>query len=324
MTLRLARFGTAAACAWLTFAGSMPGGTAHAAPAAPAAASGAASGAAAGAAPGDVAPIDTLKRIRDTATITLGVRESRAPFSFVDAQREPQGYSIDLCMRVADAVKDALKLPKLDVRFVVVTPANRVAMLGDGRIDLECGSTVNTRKRDEDVAFAYTTFVSGVRLLARRASKVTSIDGLHGRTVVAVRGTPAAKLLRQVNAERALGLTILEARDDADAFAAVADGRAVALPMEDVALHALIARAARPGDFAVVGGYLSIEPRAIMLRKDDPAFERLVDRALAKTFRGGEFGRIYARWFSTREFSMPMSRYLREALAAPTTYPAFP
>ncbi len=323
MTLRRTRLGTAAACAWLAFAGSIPGGAAHAAPATPPAPA-AASGPATAAAPGDVARIDTLKRIRDTATITLGVRASRAPFSFVDAQREPRGYSIDLCMQVADAVKEALKLPKLDVRFVVVTQASRVAMLEDGRIDLECGSTVNTRDRAGDVAFAYTTFVSGVRLLARRASKVTGIDGLRGRTVVAVRGTPAAKLLRQVDAERGLGLTILDARDDADAFAAVADGRAVALPMEDVALHALIARAARPGDFAVVGRYLSIEPRAIMLRKDDPAFERLVDRALAKTFRSGEIGRIYARWFSTRELSVPMSRYLREALAAPTTYPAFP
>ena len=323
MILLHTRRGTALACVWLTFAGSMPAGAAHAASAAPVAST-MASGTAAGVAPRVVAHIDTLKRIRDTATITLGVRASRAPFSFVDAQREPRGYSIDLCMHVADAVKAALKLPKLDVRFVVVTRASRIAMLNDGRIDLECGSTINTRERAGDVAFAYTTFVSGVRLLARRASRVTDIDGLRGKTVVAVRGTPAAKLLRQANARRGLGLTILDARDDADAFAAVAGGRAVAFPMEDVALYALIAKAARPGDFAIVGRYLSIEPRAIMLRKDDPAFLRVVDRALAKTFRDGEIGRIYARWFSTRELFVPMSRYLSEAFVAPTTYPAFP
>lgn len=323
MILQLTRLGAALACAWLTFTGSMAASAAHAAAAAPAAPT-TASGTTAGAAPDVVANIDTLERVRNSATITLGVRASRAPFSFVDAQGEPRGYTIDLCMQVANAVKRALKLPKLDVRFVVVTQASRIPMLKDGRIDLECGSTINTRERANDVAFAYTTFVSGVRLLARRGSKVIDIDDLRGRTVVTVRGTPAAKLIRQVNAERGLGLTILEARDGAGAFAAVADGRAVALPMEDIALHALIAKAARPGDFAVVGRYLSIEPRAIMLRKGDPALQRVVDRALATAFRNGKIGRIYARWFSTKGLFVPMSRYLREALAAPTTYPAFP
>ena len=316
---RPARLAAAAvACAFLA----LPGGTPAAADAAQAAAT--------PAAPRDAAPhdaaarIDTLKRIHDSATITLGVRAASAPFSYVDTQREPQGYSIDLCMKLADAVKDVLKLPRLDVRFVVVTPANAIAMLEDGRIDLECGSTVNTRARGNDVAFAYTTFVSGIRLLVRKASKVTGLDDLRGRTVVVVQGTPAAELLRRMNAGRVLGLTLVEARSRAEAFAAVAGGRAAALALEDVALYGLIAGARRPGDYAVVGKYLSIDPRAIMLRKGDPAFERVVDRTLAQTFRSGEIRRIHARWFSTRELTVPMNEYLREAFAVPTTYPAFP
>jgi glutamate/aspartate transport system substrate-binding protein len=311
---RPARLAAAAvACAFL----SLPGGTPAAADAAQAAAT--------PAAPRDAAPrIDTLKRIHDTATITLGVRAASAPFSYVDTQREPQGYSIDLCMKVADAVKDVLKLPRLDVRFVVVTPANAIAMLEDGRIDLECGSTVNTRARGNDVAFAYTTFVSGIRLLVRKASKVTGLDDLRGRTVVVVQGTPAAELLRRMNAGSVLGLTLVEARSRAEAFAAIAGGRAAALALEDVALYGLIASARQPGDYAVVGKYLSIDPRAIMLRKGDPTFERVVDRTLARTFRSGEIRRIHARWFSTRELTVPMNEYLREAFAVPTTYPAFP
>ena len=303
----------AVACAFL----SLPGGTSAAADTAQAAATLRAAQ--------DAAPrIDTLKRIRDTATVTLGVRAASAPFSYVDAQREPRGYSIDLCMKVADALKDALKLPRLDVRFVVVTPANAIAMLEDGRIDLECGSTINTRARGNDVAFAYTTFVSGIRLLARKASKVTGLDDLRGKTVVVVHGTPAAELLRRMNASGAPGVTLVEARSRAEAFAAVAGGRAAAFASEDVALYGLIAGARRPGDYAVVGKYLSIDPRAIMLRKGDPAFERVVDRALAQTFRSGEIRRIHARWFSTRELTVPMNDYLREAFAVPTTYPAFP
>lgn len=323
---RPARLGAAAvAGAFLAFSGSTPATTVATPPAAIVRT--ARSAAPAVTSPSGLAQrprIDTLKRIHDTATITLGVREASAPFSFVDAQREPQGYSIDLCMKVAAAVKDALKLQRLDVRSVVVTPANAIAMLEDGRIDLECGPTINTRARGKDVAFAYTTFVSGIRLLARKTSKVRGLEDLRGKTVVVVQGTPAARLLRRMNADRALGSTLVEARSAAEAFAALVAGRAAALPLDDVALYGLIASAPRPGDYAVVGKYLSIDPRAIMLRKGDPAFESVVDRTLAQMFRSGEIRRIHARWFTTRALTVPMNEYLREAFAVPTTYPAFP
>ncbi|HEY3554095.1 MAG TPA: amino acid ABC transporter substrate-binding protein [Casimicrobiaceae bacterium] len=270
------------------------------------------------------AAVDTLKRIRDSGTITIGVREASVPFSFIDAQKQPQGYSIDLCLRVADAVKTELKLPRLDVRFVPVTSSNRIQMVKEGKVDLECGSTTNTRDRQKDVAFAYTTFVAGIKMLARKSANVNGIEDLRGKTVVVTKGTTSEKMLKQMNEDRVLKLTILEAKDHDESFAAVADGRAIAFPMDDVLLYGLISKAAKPDDFAVVGKYLSVEPYGIMLRKDEPGFERLVDRTLNELFQTGEVRRIYARWFNTKELTVPMNQYLKEAFVIPNTYPAWP
>ena len=268
--------------------------------------------------------IDTLKRVRDTGGITIGVREASVPFSYIDAQKQPQGYSIDLCLKVADAVKAELKMPRLDVHFLPVTSANRIAMVKDGKVDLECGSTTNTRDRQKDVAFAYTTFVAGIKMLAKKSSNIGSIEDLRGKTVVVTKGTTSEKMLKQMNEDRVLKLTILETTDHNESFAAVADGRAVAFPMDDILLYGLISKADRPDDFAVVGKYLSVEPYGIMLRRDDPAFERLVDRTLNELFQSGEVRRIYARWFATKELTVPMNQYLKEAFAIPNTYPAWP
>jgi glutamate/aspartate transport system substrate-binding protein len=268
--------------------------------------------------------IDTLKRVRDTSTLSIGVRESSVPFSFIDSQKQPQGYSIDLCLKVADAIKTELKLPRLDVRFVAVTSANRIAMVKEGKVDLECGSTTNTRDRQKDVAFAYTTFVAGIKMLARKSSNVSSIEDLRGKTVVVTKGTTSEKMLRQMNDDRVLKLTIVEAKDHNESFAAVADGRAAAFPMDDVLLYGLISKAPNPDDFAVVGKYLSVEPYAIMLRKDEPAFERLVDRTLIEMFQSGEIRRVYTRWFATKDLTVPMNQYVKEAFAVPNTYPAWP
>ena len=268
--------------------------------------------------------VDTLRRIRDSGSLTIGVREASVPFSFIDAQKQPQGYSIDLCLKVADAIKNELKLPRLDVRFLPVSSANRIAMVKDGKVDLECGSTTNTRERQKDVAFAYTTFVAGIKMLAKKSSNVNGIEDLRGKTVVVTRGTTSEKMLKQMNEARVLKLTILEAKDHDESFAAVADGRAVAFPMDDVLLYGLISKSAKPDDFAVVGKYLSVEPYAIVLRKDEPAFERLVDRTLNEMFQSGEIRKVYARWFATKDLTVPINQYLREAFAVPNTYPAFP
>jgi len=269
-------------------------------------------------------PVDTLKRIKDSGAITIGVREASVPFSYIDAQKQPQGYSIDLCLKVADAVKTELKMPRLDVRFVPVTSGNRIAMVKDGKVDLECGSTTNTRDRQKDVAFAYTTFVAGLKMLAKKSSNITSVEDLRGKTVVVTKGTTSEKMLKQLNDDRVLKLTILETTDHNESFAAVADGRAVAFPMDDILLYGLISKAAKPDDFAVVGRYLSVEPYGIMLRKDDQPFERIVDKTLNELFQSGEVRRIYARWFSTSQLTVPMNQYLKEAFVIPNTYPAWP
>ncbi len=280
--------------------------------------------AAAAPAPAPAPSIDTLKRIRDTGTILVGVRESSVPFSFLDAQKQPQGYSVDLCLRVADAVKAELKLPRLDVKFVPVSSSNRIGALREGKIDLECGSTTNTRDRQKDVAFAYTTFVAGIKMLAKKSSNVNSIEDLRGKTIVVTLGTTSEKMMKAMNDERLLKMKIIESKDHGDSFKAVDDGTAVAFPMDDVLLYGLISKSKKPDDYAVVGKYLSVEPYAIMMRKDEPAFEKVVNRALIDLFQSGEIRRIYAKWFNTKDLVVPLNPYLKEAFLAPNTYPAWP
>jgi glutamate/aspartate transport system substrate-binding protein len=278
-----------------------------------------------GAAPASAADkIDTLKRIRETGAITLGVRETSVPFSFFDAQKQPQGYSVDLCLRVAEVIKAELKLPRLDVKFLPVTSANRIPALVEGRIDLECGSTTNTRDRQKQVAFAYTTFVAGIKMLARKSSNIGSVEDLRGKNVVVTVGTTSEKIIKSMNDERVLKINIIESKDHGESFKAVDEGRAVAFPMDDVLLYGLISKSKKPDDFAVVGKYLSVEPYAIMLRRDEPQFEKLVNRALIDLFQSGEIRRLYAKWFNTRDLTVPLNQYLKEAFAVPNTYPAWP
>jgi glutamate/aspartate transport system substrate-binding protein len=285
---------------------------------------GAPKGAAAAAPERQVGKIDTLRRIRETGVLTIGVRETSVPFSYLDAQKQPQGYSVDLCLRVADVVKSELKLPRLDVKFVPVSSSSRIPALLDGKIDLECGSTTNTRDRQKEVAFAYTTFVAGIKMLAKKSSGINSVEDLRGKPVIVTKGTTSEKMLKTLNDERVLKISIIESKDHGDSFKAVEDGRAVAFPMDDVLLYGLISKAKNPDDFAVVGKYLSVEPYAIMLRRDEPQFEKLVNRALIDLFQSGEIRRLYAKWFNTKELTVPLNQYLREAFQAPNTHPAWP
>jgi glutamate/aspartate transport system substrate-binding protein len=267
---------------------------------------------------------DTLRRIRETGTLLVGVRESSVPFSFVDAQGQPQGYSVDLCNRIADAIKSELKLARLETRYIPVTSANRIAFVRDGKVDLECGSTTNTKERQKDVAFAYTTFVAGIKMLARKSSNVTGVEDLRGKTIVVTKGTTSEKMMRQLDEERLLHMTIVESPDHNQSFRMVAEDKAIAFPMDDVLLYGLISKSAKPDDFAVVGRYLSVEPYGMMLRRDEPAFEKLVNRALNEMFQSGEARRLYAKWFATRDLTVPMNQYLKEAFQVPNTFPAWP
>jgi glutamate/aspartate transport system substrate-binding protein len=254
----------------------------------------------------------------------LGVREASVPFSFLDAQKQPQGYSVDLCLKVADAIKAELKMPRLDIKFVPVSSANRIPALLENKIDLECGSTTNTRDRQKQVAFAYTTFVAGIKMLAKTSSSINSIEDLRGKTVAVTKGTTSERMIKQLNDERVLKLTIIEMADHNDSFKAVADGTAVAFPMDDVLLYGLISKSAKPDDYAVVGKYLSVEPYAIMMRKDEPQLERVVNHALTDLFQSGEIRRMYTKWFATKDLTVPLNSLLKEAFSVPNTYPAWP
>jgi glutamate/aspartate transport system substrate-binding protein len=276
------------------------------------------------AAPMPARAIDTLQRIRGTGAMPIGIRDASFPFSFIDQGTGPHGYTIDICLEIADAIKNALALPRLEVRYIPVSPANRVAALQDGKIDLECGSTSNTRELQKEVTFAYTTFVTGIKLLARKSSQISGIDDLRGRTIVVTRGTASEKLMQDINAERLLKMNIVVVADHDESFRAVDQGGAVAFPMDDVLLYSLIAKAKRPDDFAVVGKYLSVEPYAIMMRKGEAQLETIVDRALSQLFASGEIRRLYDKWFATRELTVPLNPLLKEAFAMPNTYPAWP
>lgn len=273
---------------------------------------------------GPARAIDTLQRIRDTGAMPIGVRDASFPFSFVDDGKHARGYSIDLCLKIADAIKSELALPRLEVRYIPVSAANAIAALNDGKIDLECGRTSNTRERQQQVAFAYTTFVAGIRLLARKASLVTGIEDLRGKTIVVTRDTASEKLMTGLNEQRSLKMNIVVADDHDQSFKAVEQGTALAFPMDDVLLYGLIAKARQPDDFVVVGKYLSVEPYAIMLRKGDADLEAIVDRTLSLLFASGEIRELYAKWFASRELTVPMGPLLKEAFVVPNTYPAWP
>ena len=161
-------------------------------------------------------------------------------------------------------------------------------------------------------------------MLAGKASNINGIEDLRGKTVVVTKGTTSEKMLKQLNDDRLLKLTIIETADHNESFKAVDDGRAVAFPMDDVLLYGLISKSTKPDAFAVVGKYLSVEPYAIMMRKDEPQLERMVNRALNELFQSGEIRRIYAKWFATRELTVPLNQYLKEAFQVPNTYPAWP
>ncbi len=267
---------------------------------------------------------DTLQRIKETGVLPIGVRDASVPFSYVDANKQPLGYSVDLCLKVADAIKAELKLPRLEVKYIPVSSANRIQVLLDGKIDLECGSTTNTRDRQKQVAFAYTTFIAGIKMLAKTSSNINGIEDLRGKTVVVTKGTTSEKMMNDLNTERSLKMTIVVANDHNESFRAVESEKAVAFPMDDVLLYGLISKSKKPEDFAVVGKYLSVEPYAIMMRRNEPQLEHLVDRALADLFSNGEARRLYAKWFATKDLTVPMNQFLKEAFANPNTYPAWP
>ena len=239
----------------------------------------------------------TLKKIKETGIITLGHRESSIPFSYYDDKQQVVGYSQELMLKVVDAVKAELKLAKLDVKLVPVTSENRITLVQNGAVDLECGSTTNTTERQKQVAFSNTIFVVGNRLMVKANSAIKDFADLAGKNVVTTAGTTSDRLLRQMNESRNMKMKIISAKDHGEAFLTLESGRAVAFVMDEVLLYGELAKAKTTSDWIVVGTPQLYQAYACMMRKDDAAFKKVVDAALAKVMTSGEADKIYARWF---------------------------
>ncbi|MFB3917180.1 MAG: glutamate/aspartate ABC transporter substrate-binding protein [Terriglobales bacterium] len=269
----------------------------------------------------------TLKKIKDSGTITLGHRESSIPFSYYDQNQKVVGYSHEFALKVVDALKRDLKLPNLQVRLIPVTPENRISLMQNGTIDLECGSTTHNTTRDKQVAFSNTIFVIGTRLLTRKDFGIKDFPDLAGKNVVTTAGTTSEPILRRMNQEKNMGMNIIAAKDHGEAFLILQSGRAVAFMMDDVLLYGERTKARRPDDWIVTGTPQSHEAYGCMLRKDDPEFKKFVDTTLAKVMTSGEAEKIYKKWFQNPvppkglNLNLPLSPELAEDFKHPNDKP---
>jgi len=266
----------------------------------------------------------TLKKIKDSGTITIGHRDASIPFSYYDDKQQPVGYAMDLCHRIVDAVRANLKMPKIDIKYQLITSANRIPLMANGTIDLECGSTTNNLDRQKQVWFTITHFVTANRYMAKKSANLRSLEDLKGKTVVSTAGTTNIKQITELNAQRNLGLSILSANGHPEAFLMVETGRAAAFVMDDILLYSLVATSKAPGDYAIAADALSVEPYGIMVRKDDVAFKKVVDAAMVNTYKSGAINSIYGKWFLKPvppkgiNLNVPMGAAFKKVVANPT------
>ena len=269
-------------------------------------------------------PTGTLKKIKDTGTITLGHRESSLPFSYYDDRQQVVGYAMDLCARIVDGVKTNLKLAKLEAKLNPVTSATRIPLMANGTIDLECGSTTNNLERQKQVSFTITHFVTANRFVSKKSANLKTVDDLKGKTIVSTSGTTNIKQITEIGAQKGLNLNILAAKDHAEAFLMVETGRAAAFVMDDILLYSLVAGSKAPQDYVISADALSVEPYGIMLRRGDDAFKKVVDEAMIATYKGGAINGIYDKWFlkpvppKSINLNVPMSDAFKKVIANPT------
>jgi glutamate/aspartate transport system substrate-binding protein len=267
----------------------------------------------------------TLKKLRDTGEIVLGVRDASIPFSYADDSGQSIGYSVDLCMRVVDRLRQALKMPGLKVRQQLVTSANRVPLVLNGTVDLECGSTVNNLERQKTVAFSLTTFIVNTKFIVKASSGIQKMSDLKGKTVAVTGGTNTMQKITALSKQMNLDLSIINGKDHAESFLLLTNDRVAAFSEDDILLAGLAATSQTPNGFRLISidGMLA-DPYALMLRHDDPQFKAAVDAALREVFASGEIQRIYDKWFlhpippRNVVLNFAMGDQLKQALAKPT------
>ncbi|GJH18917.1 glutamate/aspartate ABC transporter substrate-binding protein [Caballeronia novacaledonica] len=265
----------------------------------------------------------TLAKIQSVNLIAIGHRETSVPFSYVDANNNVVGFSQDLCNKVIDAVKAKTKHPDLRVRFIPVTSQNRISLVQNGTVDLECGVTTNLVSRQNQVAFSDTFFVATTRLLTKKDSGIKDFPDLAGKTVVTNQGTTSERILRKMNEEKKMNMSIISAKDYGEGRATLETGRAVAYMMDDVLLAGTRSLTAKPSDWVLVGTPQSSEAYGFMMRKDDPEFKKLVDDAMSQVMKGPEIKTMYDKWFmkpvppKNINFDFPMSETMQKLYAEP-------
>ncbi len=270
---------------------------------------------------------DTLKKIKDSGSVTMGVRESSGALSYTLGDGKYAGFHYEVCTRVLADIQKSLGLAKLDVKYQPVTSQNRIPLVQNGTVDIECGSTTNNATRQKDVSFAVTTYVEEVRIAVKANSGITSIAQLKDKKVATTTGTTSVQLLRKH--ERANGVNFDEVfgKDHADSFLLLETGRADAFVMDGQILAGNIAKSKNPADYKIVGEVLSVEPIAIMLRKDDPAFKKAVDDSIVAMMKSGEIAKLYDKWFmqpippSNTKVGLPASDATKAAWASPNDKP---
>lgn len=268
-----------------------------------------------------------LDKIKSTGEIALGHRDSSIPFSYLDDKQKPIGYSMDICGHIVDAVKAKLGLSTLNVKLVPVTSSTRIPLLANGTVDLNCGSSTNTKERQAQVTFAPTTFVTATRFVAKKSSNINSLADLKGKTVVSTAGTSNIRWATAANEEQKLGMNIIPAKDHAEALLTVASGRAAAFFMDDILLAGLVATSRDPSEWMISKDAYTVEPYAIMEPKNDPEFKKLVDDTIIGLMKDGTLNKLYTKWFESPippknvNLNWPVSEQLKKVIANPTDSP---
>lgn len=266
----------------------------------------------------------TLKKINETGSLAIGYRDASVPFSYLDGNQKPVGFSIDLCQRVFEEVKARLNRQDLKIQLNPVNSATRIPLVANGTIDIECGSTSNSLIRQQQVAFSVTTFVSQFKWIVRSNSGVNSAADLKGKAVVVTAGTNTSRFVNQMNTNEKLGMQILNGKDHPESMIYVDTGRAAAFMEDDILLAGLRATAKTPSDFKILDQGYPADPYALMFRKDDSEFKALVDKTLIGLMRSGEFEKLYVKWFESPlppggiNLQFPMSDKLRDLIKEPS------
>lgn len=271
---------------------------------------------------------NTLEKAKTTGKFTLAYRESSIPFSYIGEDGKPLGFGWEMCKLIAEEVKKETGRKDLVVESQAVTSQNRIPLIQNGTVDVECGSTTNNSERGKQVTFAINYFYTGTRFLVKADSGIKSINDLKGKKVVSTTGTTNYQILRNLNDEKKYGFELLGAKDHADALLMVESGMANAFGMDDILLYGLKASSKESAKLAVVGESIQVEPYAIMFRKDDPKFQALVNKVITNSIKSGEFEKAYKKWFQTNippknvNLNAPMSKELKDNLKALSDKPA--